>query len=208
MKTLLLLFSCLLLLHSAASQAAWLNGEFPPFQKKIIFSLIDQHKQPFSSRQLEGRYSLIFFGYSTCSNVCPTSLQTAARVKNAVANSEPINVVFITLDPLHDTAETIASYLAAFDKDIIGLSGRPKEINNAATAFSVKYRKRPTKEKSGSTLDHSGTLYMLDKSGKLLLQYPYPASSEKIIDDINYLHKNGKNWLSGRMSGAGHAEAH
>ena len=195
-------------LYSSLSDAHWLNGELPPFPKKIAFSLTDQHSQPFSSRQLEGRYSLVFFGYSTCTDICPTTLQIAARVKNAVAINEPVNVVFITLDPLHDTADKLADYLATFDKDFIGLSGSQNEVNEAAAAFAVKYRKRRATGKTNDVIDHSGTLSLLDKSGKIMLRYPYATSAEKIIEDINYLHINGKNWLSGRMSGAAHAEAH
>ncbi|MDO8412475.1 MAG: SCO family protein [Gallionellaceae bacterium] len=208
MKIIFFFLNFLLVLHSSLVHAEWLNGELPPFQKKISFSLIDQGQQAFSSQQLEGRYSLIFFGYSTCSDICPTSLQMAARVKKSLMASEPINVVFITLDPVHDTSEKLADYLAGFDQDFIGLTGSQKEINNTASSFLVKYRKRTIKGKVNDVFDHSGTSYLLDKSGKLLLSYPYATPPEKIIADITYLYKNGKNWISGRMSGAPHAEAH
>lgn len=137
----------------------------------------------FASSRLAGRPYAIFFGFTQCPDICPTTLlDMTNHLRDLGAKAERMNVVFVSVDPERDTPEHMRAYLASFDKRIIGLTGTPKEIAAVARAFRIIYEKVPTT--SGYTLNHSASVLLIDSAGKfagtLSFQEPPATQLEKL----------------------------
>jgi protein SCO1/2 len=130
------------------------------------FTLTTAEGKPFSSKILTGRPYALFFGFTNCPDVCPTTL---LEMSNNLAvlgpDGDRLTVLFVTVDPERDTAEHLKSYLAAFDRRIIGLTGSAADIALVAQAYRVFYEKVPTS--SGYTMNHTATVYLMDSKGVL-----------------------------------------
>ena len=142
----------------AASPASGVGGRF---------SLIDQDGRTVDERLLRGHWSVVFFGYTSCPDVCPTTLTALGQAVLAIRNAEDRpRVVFITVDPERDTPAQLKLYLAspAFPKGVLGLTGSPARIAAAAKAYRVYFRKVP----DGPTysMDHTSVVYLMDPEGR------------------------------------------
>ena len=130
------------------------------------FTLTTAEGKPFSSQMLKGRPYALFFGFTNCPDVCPTTL---LEMSNALAALGPdanrLNVLFVTVDHERDTAEHLKAYLSAFDRRIIGLTGSAADIASVARAYHVFYEKVPIS--SGYTMNHSATVFLMDRKGAL-----------------------------------------
>ncbi len=201
-KATLWLTGILLALASGWAQlaiAVTLNGYLPPARIYGAFTLTDQNGQRFSSEQLGGRYTLLLFGYTSCPDVCPTTLHQVLQIKEALQNELPLQVVMITLDPERDTPEKLGQYVAAFNKDTIALSGDPKTITDIAQRYRVKYRKNPATRAGDYSIDHSSYIYLLDKKSRPLVFYPYDTAVDEIISDLRKLNQHGQSVVVGRI---------
>jgi protein SCO1/2 len=133
------------------------------------FSLVDQSGAAATERVLRGKWSAVFFGYTYCPDVCPTTLAALGQATAALGpDARRFQVVFITVDPERDTPAVLASYLASpsFPKPIIGLTGTPGQIAAAAKAYHVFYQKAP--QGSSYTVDHSAVIYLMDPAGRFV----------------------------------------
>ena len=140
------------------------------------FTLIDQHGQPFTDKALLGKPSLVFFGFTYCPEVCPTTLtRMSGWLKALGPDADKLNIVFISVDPERDTPKQLASYLSAFDPRIHGLTGTQAQVDKAADAYRVYHRKVPLAG-GGYTMDHSAAIYILDRKGAFssILTYDEP----------------------------------
>jgi protein SCO1 len=131
------------------------------------FTLVDQDGKSVDQRVLDGKWSIVFFGYTYCPDVCPTTLTTLGKAMDALGpKAKDAQVVFITVDPARDTPAALKTYLSSrvFPKNILGLTGTQAQIAQVAKAYAVFYQK----EGSGSdyTMDHSTALYIMDPQGK------------------------------------------
>lgn len=172
----------LLLAAIAAGLALWRLGDREPALGRVVssghiavggpFQLIDQNGRPVSDRDLHGRYALIYFGYSFCPDVCPTTLAVMADALDRLGPAaDRIVPVFITVDPARDTPKVLKSYMAAFGPRFVGLTGSPAAIAEAEKAFHVYARKRPPDGAPGGAgagyaVDHSSVLYLMGPDGK------------------------------------------
>jgi protein SCO1/2 len=130
------------------------------------FSLTTHEGRPFSSSSLQGRPYVLFFGFTNCPDVCPTTLLEMSNHLAALGRAaDRLAVLFVTVDPERDTAEHLQAYLAPFDRRITGLTGNPAEIASVAHAYRAFYEKVPTS--SGYTMNHTATLFLVDASGAL-----------------------------------------
>ena len=133
------------------------------------FHLVDQSGRPVDERLLEGKWSAVFFGYTYCPDVCPTTLARLGAVTAALGpRADQFLVVFITVDPERDTPAALAAYLASptFPKGVRGLTGTPDQIAAVAKAYHVYYQKVP---QAGSyTMDHSAVIYLMDPKGRFV----------------------------------------
>ncbi|HTX49543.1 MAG TPA: SCO family protein [Caulobacteraceae bacterium] len=131
------------------------------------FQLIDQDGRPTDQRVLNGKWSVVFFGYTFCPDYCPTTLTTLGRAMTLLGpRAAKVQVVFVTVDPARDTPAALKTYLSSkvFPRNAIGLTGTPAEVAKAAKAYMVFYQK----EGAGAnyTMDHSTALYLMNPKGQ------------------------------------------
>lgn len=130
------------------------------------FALTDHRGRRITDRDLRGRPALVFFGFTHCPDVCPTTLfELTNRLKVLGAEGQRLQVVFITADPERDTPEQMALYLQSFDPRIIGLSGTHAEIEQALASYKAVGRKVP-QPGGGYSVDHTASVYMIDSAGR------------------------------------------
>lgn len=150
------------------------------------FSLIDHHGNAVTDLDYRGYWLLIFFGYTHCPDVCPTSLGVVALVMDELGpDAEKVQPLFITIDPARDTPETMAEYVAAFHPRIIGLSGSAEQVKAAAHSHRAYYAKAPAAEGMEEVvgeyaMDHSAYLYLMDPDGV----YAHAFSPTDTVEDI------------------------
>ncbi len=132
------------------------------------FTLIDDQNRPVTDETYHGRWLLIYFGYTFCPDVCPTTLQTIANALDRLGKtSARITPLFITVDPARDTPSVMARYVRQFDSRIVGLTGSEPQIAAIAKAYRVYYAKETPKDGTAYTMDHSSFLYLMDPKGGL-----------------------------------------
>lgn len=139
------------------------------------FTLTDQNGNPVIANDLNGRFSLISFGFASCPDICPTALGTITEALNRIGSSaEMIQPVFITVDPERDSSAVLKNYMTAFHPRFLALTGTPEQIRDVTQAYKVYYHVR--KEKPGDTdylVDHSSFLYLMGPEGEYVAHFPH-----------------------------------
>lgn len=142
-------------------------------------------------RQLDdfkGKVTTVFFGYTHCPDVCPTTMADMKQVMKLLGKrAEEVQVLFVTLDPERDTQEILAQYVPGFDSRFIGLRGTKEETAKVASDFKIFMARVDNSGRSGYTLDHSAGLYVYDKTGKIRLYVPYGEKPAVVAADIQKL---------------------
>ncbi len=148
------------------------------------FTLIDHSGKTVTDRDYDGRYKLVFFGFTNCPAVCPTTLQTVTVALEELGSAaDRVQPLFITIDPEHDKPPVLAEYVSNFDRRIVGLTGTTQQIAAAAKLFHVYYKK--VRDKDGSEqVEHTATLYFMAPDGTHLAQIPPEASPRKMAELI------------------------
>jgi protein SCO1/2 len=175
---------CLLLMVSL-----WAGGGRALEESEIggDFSLTDQYGQPFQLQELRGKVVLMFFGYTSCPDICPTELSNLAAVLNELEGAaEQVQGVFVTIDPERDRPEVLKDYVGYFSKDLIGLTGSLDQIEAGVGQYRAKYRKKP-RPGGGYSMDHSADLYVIDRSGQLFAVVPYGLPLEHVLGLVQRL---------------------
>jgi len=142
------------------------------------FELIDQNGKPFTDADLKGKWHLVFFGYTHCPDVCPTTLNEVSLALDRLGKKrEQVGVVFITVDPERDTPESLKSYVASFDAPVTALSGSPDQVAEAARAYRVYFAKR--KRADGNyDVDHGAVIYVMDPQGRFTATFTPDTTAE------------------------------
>lgn len=143
------------------------------------FELTDANGQRFSSKALAGKPYVIFFGFTNCPDICPTTLLDVTNSMRELGDkAADINFIFVSVDPERDTPEHLKVYLSNFDSRIVGLTGTPEEIAAMARAYRIIYERVPTS--TGYTMNHTASLFMIDKSGRFFgtLSYQEPPATQ------------------------------
>ena len=157
------------------------------------FTLSDPEGNPVSIGDFKGEEVLLTFGYTNCPDICPTTLSqlNAVTRKLGPGGSEDLEVLFVTIDPERDTGKRLGEYIPYFNESFIGLTGSPDAIKKAAEAYSVFYeRENRGDSEVAYFMNHTQTLFLIDRSGKLLLLYPFENfDADKIADDIRLARK-------------------
>lgn len=130
------------------------------------FELVSHQGAPFTRESLEGKWTLIFFGFTHCPDICPTTLATLDRLVKVLDDKEKasIQVVMLSVDPERDTPEKLAAYVPYFNPDFVGVTGNPYQILNLATQLNVIYTKVPISA-DDYTVDHSGNVVIINPRG-------------------------------------------
>ena len=140
----------------------------------------------------KGRVTVLFFGYTQCPDVCPTTLAEVAQVKQALGpEGDRLQGVFITLDPERDTPDVLRSYVKSFDPTFVALRGTPEETAAVAKEFKVFYAKVPGKTPGSYTLDHTAAAFVLDPQARLRLFVRHGAGPAPLTADVKALLAQG-----------------
>jgi protein SCO1/2 len=155
------------------------------------FSLTGPQGSKVQLSDLRGKAVLVYFGYTTCPDVCPTTLKTVGKVLDQLGKqAEQVQAVMITVDPEKDSPARLAAYLNNVEKRVMGLSGDLETITQIATQYGVFFQKRPFGSEGGYLVDHTATLMLVDAKGYLRVIYPYDAQGAlagAMADDIRYI---------------------
>ena len=128
------------------------------------FTLIGGDGKPFSSETLGGKPYAIYFGFTRCGDICPTTLSRLVRLRRAAANDEAMRIVFVTIDPANDGPKEVGQYAALFNAPIIGLTGSEDQIDQVKKQFGIFARPSPHAA-MGSEIQHSAIVLLFDRSG-------------------------------------------
>ena len=152
------------------------------------FALNDQDGKPRTLADFKGKAVVIFFGYTHCPDVCPTTMaEMAAVMKQLGPDAERVQVLFVTLDPERDTPELLKHYVPAFDPRFIGLSGDMGATARVAKEFRVFYQKVPGKEAGSYTMDHTAASYVFDPQGRVRLFVRHGQGPDPVAQDLKVL---------------------
>ena len=155
----------------------------PPINS-MSFSLIDHEDASVGPELLLGRPSMVFFGYTFCPDVCPTTLADISEwLEHLGSDAERLNVVFISVDPERDTPEAMADYVAAFHPKIRGWTGSPEDVAQATSAFRVTYKKAPLDDGDYS-MDHTASVILFDATGQFRSTIDFHESREIAVPKI------------------------
>ena len=151
-------------------------------------SLPDQNGKVRTMADFKGKVTVVFFGYTQCPDVCPTTMAELAQVKKSLGkDGDRLQGVFITIDPERDTPELLKAYLTAFDPSFIALRGTIEQTAAAAKDFKVYYAKVPSKSADTYTMDHTAGSYVFDEAGRLRLFTKYGGGAEALAADLKNL---------------------
>ncbi len=152
-------------------------------------ALTDHTGTPRTLADFQGKVIVIFFGFTQCPDVCPTTLAEMAKVvKELGADGVKVQVLFVSVDPERDTRELLKQYVTAFNPSFLGLAGDAAATARAAKEFKVYVQKRPAKN-GGYSVDHSAGAFILDQHGRLRLFAQYGAGAPALLGDIRTLLK-------------------
>lgn len=148
------------------------------------FELQDQHGRAVNEQTFSGQWLLVFFGFTRCADICPTTLVHMAKVLDGLGEqARQVQPLFISLDPERDTADVLAAYTSFFDERILGLTGSAEQIRQVADAYSVYFQKVPM----GDTymLDHTGSVYLMGPKGELAELFSQRMTAEAMVQAIS-----------------------
>ena len=158
------------------------------FARRLSLPDLDGHVRTLDD--FKGKVTVIFFGYTQCPDVCPTTLAELAAVKKALgAEGDAVQGVFVTLDPERDTPAVLKAYVSSFDPGFVALRGDSAQTAVAAKEFKVYYEKVPGKSPGSYTLDHTAASFVLDRDAKVRLYVRYGSGATALADDLRALLK-------------------
>ena len=154
------------------------------------FALKDHTGQERKLTEFKGKAVVVFFGYTQCPDVCPTTMTELVEVKSLLgAHADKLQAVFITVDPVRDTAELLNAYVTNFDPSFVALIPTPEQLVEVAKEFKIYYKKVDGKTPTSYTMDHSAGSYIFDAQGQVRLFSRYGSGPQAIAQDIAVLLK-------------------
>ena len=161
-----------------------LRGATAPAAIGGPFRLTDQTGQTVTEKNLVGRPSIVFFGFTHCPDVCPTALFEMSEVLRAMGpDAGKLNAYFVSVDPERDTSSVMKDYIASFDPHLKGLTGSPDEIARMISAYRVYAKKIPLKD-GDYTMDHTALIYLMDKNGNFVRPFDLKRKPEEAAADL------------------------
>lgn len=183
-----LFFSLALLLAGCSEQKPFVSTDLSMVDWGKDFKLTDHNGQPRSLGDFKGKAVVLFFGYTQCPDVCPTTLSTMRDAMTLLGNdAKRVQVLFATVDPARDTPQLLAQYVPAFHPGFLGLYADEKDIAALAKDFKVFYAKQPGKTPDSYSIDHSTGSYAFDPQGKLRLLLRHGEAPANVAADLKLL---------------------
>jgi protein SCO1 len=154
------------------------------------FQLPDQNGQVRTLKDFRGKVVVIFFGYTQCPDVCPTTMAELAEARKLMgADGAKVQGLFVTIDPERDTAQVLKNYMANFDPTFLALRGTPEQLAAIAKDYKIYYKKVEGKTPGTYTMDHSAASYVYDTNGNLRLYTRYGSGAQALASDLELLLK-------------------
>ena len=148
------------------------------------FQLTDQSGTPVTEKNLQGKPSIIFFGFTHCPDVCPTALFEMSEILRAMGkDADRVNAYFISVDPERDNKQAMKEYLSSFDPHLKGLTGDPEAISKVLSAYRVYAKKVPLKD-GDYTMDHTALTYLMDRDGRFVAPFNLNRKPEEAAADL------------------------
>lgn len=156
------------------------------------FSLIRPDGSTFTLSERRGQVVVMFFGYTHCPDICPTTLVEYQNIIAALGeDTAAVDFLFITVDPERDTPDKMGAYVQFFSPHIIGLSAERPVLEAVWKSYGVYQQRQEAGSAAGYLVDHSTRMYVVDQLGNLVLTYPFGFETEKIIQDLQHLVRSG-----------------
>jgi len=156
------------------------------------FQLPDQNGQVRSLKDFRGKLVVLFFGYTQCPDVCPTTMAELAQAKQLLGpDGDKVQGLFVSIDPERDTPEVLKAYMANFDPTFIALRGTPEQLADTAKEFKIYYKRVDGKTPGTYTMDHTAASYVYDTQGRLRLYTRYGTGPQALASDLQLLLKQG-----------------
>jgi len=171
-------------------QAAFASVDVTGAEYAKNFELTDHNGQVRHIQDFAGKVVVMFFGYTQCPDVCPTTMTELAEVKKALGkDGDRLQALFVTVDPQRDTPEVLKGYMANFDPSFLALTTTPEKLVELAKEYKIYFKKVDGKTPSSYTMDHSAGSYVYDTKGQLRLFTRYGSGPKALTDDIRILLK-------------------
>jgi protein SCO1 len=152
------------------------------------FSLEATDGSSYRLSEQHGEVVLLFFGYTHCPDVCPTTLYDYKQIMQRLkSNTEKVQFLFVTVDPERDSLDHLADYVAAFDASILGLSGSPAKLTEMYQNYGVFVEMKDVGSAAGYLVDHTARIYVIDQGGNLKLTFPFGMQADAMADDLMHL---------------------
>ena len=181
-------------LTPSVSKIAFINTDITGIDYAKKLSLTDHNGQARTLEDFRGKLVLVFFGYTQCPDVCPTTLSEMANVMQLLdKDADKVQVLFVTLDPDRDTPALLSRYVPAFHPSFLGLVGDKAATDEVVKEFKLFVQKIPAKSGSGYTIDHTAGSYVFDKQGHIRLFIRHGQGAEPIAKDIRALLNSSPN---------------
>jgi protein SCO1/2 len=164
-----------------------------PYPAAADFSLIRANGETFRLSTQHDKVTLLFFGYTSCPDVCPTTMANLKRVLDQLSPTylKQVQVVFVTVDPKRDTPERVQEYVDHFNTSFIGLSGSEQELAKVWAAYGIYRLEVPGASAAGYSVDHTARITMIDKNGKMRVSYGFDTPIDDLVHDVQLLLKKG-----------------
>lgn len=178
--------SAVALAVSAACQSAPAAPELPVLPIGGDFALTNHDGQPFALQSLRGKVVLIFFGYSSCPDACPTTLSKLSSVARKLGDDRAkIQALYISVDPDRDTPPVLKADMENFSIGALGLTGKKDDIDKVVKQYAAAYEIVPTPESAAKyTISHTTSVYALDPQGRVRMTFPYEATVDEVVTGI------------------------
>jgi protein SCO1/2 len=159
-----------------------------PVPAESLDELVFSDGRPADLAGFRGDVVLVYFGYTNCPDICPTTLARAAEAKRLMGRSgDDLQVLMVSVDPERDTQEALAQYMAFFDDSFLGVTGPVEALERVATLYGIYVKRNEGTAESGYTVDHTGTLMAIDPEGYLRVIYPNDVSADALASDLRAL---------------------
>jgi protein SCO1/2 len=169
----------------ARDGGAYRGRTFEPPLEAADFTLTDMRGQPFRMSDLRGKVALLFFGFTSCPDICPNTLGLVAQALRELGEerAERVQVVFVSVDPERDTPAVIAEYLAGFDARFVGLTGSLEALHGVADSYFVTFAPVPGAD-GEMTISHSGQVFLIDPQGFIPVSHAEPFAPADLAHDL------------------------
>ncbi|MEY2994939.1 MAG: hypothetical protein RL357_1874 [Pseudomonadota bacterium] len=180
--------SCVVALTACSDEPAFHGIDITGADYATSFQLTDHNGQVRTLADFKGKAVVIFFGYTQCPDVCPTSMTELAETKQLLGkDGDRLQGLFVTVDPKRDTPEVMKAYMAAFDPSFLALYAQDTPLEQVAKSFRIYYKEVPGPTPTSYTMDHSAGSYVYDPQGRIRLYHRYGSGAAGLAADIRQL---------------------